>query len=196
MPYSPSPALQKWRTDRAAALNSLIAVHGRVVDGRRGRQYATEHLNQALFIALAGEFQGYCRDLHDIAVFAATDGLASSGDPRMVWARAALIRGRRLSTGNASSSALGNDFKFFGMDFWGSVKAMYPAKCSDWSKFLTTMNDTRNAIAHRDDTKLATVTEPLTLRTFKRWRSTLNSITSGTDKVVHAYLQDTIGKSW
>ncbi|AXK86680.1 hypothetical protein [Nocardia farcinica] len=196
MPYSPSPALQRWRTDRAAALGSLVAVHAKVVDGRRGRQYATERLNQALFIALASEFQGYCRDLHDIAVLAATDGLASSGDPRLVWARSALIRNRKLSTGNASPGALGNDFKFFGMDFWPSVQAMYPAKTSDWVKFLTKMNDTRNAIAHRDDTKLAAVTDPLTLRTFKRWRATLNSLASGIDRVVEAYLQDTIGKSW
>jgi hypothetical protein len=61
VPYSPSPALQKWRGDRSIALDSLVAAHGKVVGGRRGRQYATEHLNRALFIALAGEFQGYCR---------------------------------------------------------------------------------------------------------------------------------------
>jgi hypothetical protein len=196
VPYSPSPALQKWRIDRAVALDSLVAVHGKVVDGKPGRQYATEHLNQALFIALASEFQGYCRDLHDIAVFAATDGLAASGDPRMVWARAALIRNRKLSVGNANSAALGNDFKFFGMNFWDSIKTMHPSKRDAWREFLDTMIETRNAIVHRDDTKLAAIAEPLTLRTFKKWRATLNSVTSGIDKVVDAYLQNTIGKSW
>ncbi|NEW42500.1 hypothetical protein [Nocardia cyriacigeorgica] len=196
MPYKPSPALQKWRSDRANRLDELVAVHGKVVGGRRGRQYATEQLNHALFVALAGEFQGYCRELHDLGVFAFTDGLASPGDPRLVNARSAYIRPRKLSTGNASPTALSNDFKMFQMSFWPAIKAMYPAKSSPWNDFLANLNEARNAIAHRDETKLAAVTDPLTLATFKRWRSTLNGIASGIDKVVGAYLQDTLGKSW
>ncbi|WP_225732206.1 MULTISPECIES: hypothetical protein [unclassified Nocardia] len=194
--YMPSPALQTWRSDRSDRLSELVAAHGKVVGGRRGRQYATEQLNHALFVALAGEFQGYCRDLHDLGVFAFTDGLAPAGDPRLVNARSAYIRNRKLSTGNASPRALGCDFKMFQMAFWPEIRAVYPPKCSDWNDFLTKLNDTRNAIAHRDEPKLASLTGPLTLSTFRRWRSTLNVITSGIDRVVEAYLQNTIGKSW
>ncbi len=196
MSHKRSAALEKWRTDRAAALDSLVAVHEKVAVDRRGRRYATEQLNRALFVALAGEFQGHCRDLHDDMVLLYADGLGPATDPRVISARSAMIRGRRLSTGNANPSALGNDFKYFGMDFWSSMKAAYPGKNNDWNRLLERLNETRNAIAHRDDIKMATLQDPLTLATFKRWRSTLNTITVGIDKVVAAYLQETIGKSW
>jgi hypothetical protein len=62
-------------------LDSLEAVHERVTEKRRGRQYATEHLNLALFVRLAAEFQGFCRDLHEdavLAIVADLDGVAGA----------------------------------------------------------------------------------------------------------------------
>ncbi|MFF2087297.1 hypothetical protein ACFVVM_26285 [Nocardia sp. NPDC058176] len=174
MVYSPSPALIKWNTDRAAALDSMVAVHGKVVDGKVGRQYATGHLNRALFVVLASEFQGYCRDLHDEAAWVMTDGLEPLGDPRIPILRNALVRGRRLDGGNAQPAALGSDFSSIGMDFWPAVEAMYPTKRAQWRAFL----------------------ENMTLATFKKWRTTLKGFVAGMDKVVEAYLQDTAGKSW
>ncbi|MDO3649905.1 hypothetical protein [Nocardia mangyaensis] len=196
MVYRPSPALIKWNGDRAAALDSMVAVHGKVVDGKVGRQYATGHLNRALFVVLASEFQGYCRDLHDEAAWVMTDGLEPPGDPRIPILRAALVRGRKLDGGNAQPSSIGSDFSSIGMDFWPAVEAMYPTKRAQWRAFLENMNRTRNAIAHRDDNKLADTQEPITLATFKKWRVTLKGFVAGMDKVVEAYLQDTAGKSW
>ncbi len=187
-----SPALIRWNDERCAALDSLVAIHGKVVGGKRGRRYATRHLNRALFVALASEFQGYCRDLHDNAVFVMTDGFEPSSDLRLPILRNALVRGRKLDTGNAQPASLGSDFNVIGMDFWPAVERAYPTKKVRWQTFLTKLNDTRNAIVHRQDVKLAALDEPLTLATFRRWRSPLNGVVV----VVDAYLQDTAGKSW
>ncbi|MFJ2840016.1 hypothetical protein ACIO52_32040 [Nocardia sp. NPDC087230] len=196
MPPKPSPALQKWLSDRSDRLDELVAVHGKVVDGRRGRQYATQQLNHALFVALAGEFQGYCRDLHEDAAWVMTDGLEPLGDPRIPILRNALLRGRKLDGGNAQSGSIGNDFTSIGLDFWPAVQAMYPAKRDDWRVHIDKLNKARNGIAHRDETKLREIQEPLTLGTFKKWRVKLKAFVAGMDRVVEAYLQTTAGKSW
>jgi hypothetical protein len=39
-----SDALEKWKDERAEALNSLDAIHGKVTGRRRGRKYNTKHL--------------------------------------------------------------------------------------------------------------------------------------------------------
>lgn len=198
MAYKSSPALQTWRSDRAARLDELIAAHRTVRSAGRGRQYATQQLTNALFVALAAEFQGYCRDLHDVAIFASTDGLAPPGDPRLINARSAYVRSRRLSTGNANWSNLTNDFnKSFKMNLATALEATYTSQeVDDWKSVIEKLNDTRNAIAHSDGTKLANLADPLTLGTFRAWRPTLKAAVSGLDKVVEAYLQNTIGQSW
>jgi hypothetical protein len=62
---------------------------------------------------------------------------------------------------------------------------------------LERLNDVRNAVAHSDSAKLAAVKrlQPLTLATFRRWRSSLNTAASGFDKVVAAYLSYLTGKA-
>lgn len=198
VPYTCSPALLRWKTDRADALNTLVTVHSTVTGRRRGRQYGTEQLNYALFVSLASEFQGYCRDLHDDAIFAMTNAMAQAGDPSLEVVRTAMILSRKLDKGNAQPSSLGSDFKILGMTFWEDMAMRYPVQKPRWHGFLTDLNETRNAIAHRDTAKLviAKVKQPLTLATFKRWRATLNAVTAGIDNAVHAYLQRTVGSSW
>ncbi|MEU4599935.1 hypothetical protein [Nocardia sp. NPDC023988] len=196
MAYKSSPALQTWRSDRANRLDELVAAHRTVRNAGRGPQYATQQLTNQLFVALAAEFQGYCRDLHDLAILASTDGLAAPGDPRLVNARSAYVKSRRLSTGNASWSNLCNDFKAFQMILKDELEAMYPAEADDWKSVIEKLNDTRNAIAHSDQTKLVNPPDPLNLTTFRAWRSTLKATVPGLDRVVEAYLQNTIGQSW
>ena len=197
MAYKSSPALQTWRSDRADRLDELVAAHRTVRSAGRGRQYATQQLTNQLFVALAAEFQGYCRDLHDLAILASTDGLAPPGDPRLVNARSAYVRSRRLSTGNASWSNLTNDFnKAFQMNLGRELQAMYPAQANDWQSLIEKLNETRNAIAHSDQAKLTSLAVQLTLPTFRARRTTLKAAVSGLDRVVEAYLQNTIGQSW
>lgn len=78
-----SVALATWRTARSSRLDQLFAVHDRI-DPRSGpgRRVGTEQLNLALMVALAGEWQGFARDLHDEAVdFFVGEVAAAGSDP-------------------------------------------------------------------------------------------------------------------
>ena len=194
----PTDALLRWRSERCAALDSLEAVHARVTEKKPGRQYATEHLNLALFLRLAAEFQGFCRDLHTdvaLAIVADLDDFSGAEVHRKLLL-SSLRRGRKLDVGNASPGNIGNDFMYLGMTLWADIKNRCPTKGPRWNAVLEDLNNVRNAVAHSDETKLAIVRtqQPLTLRTFRTWRRALNDAATGFDTVVRSYLEDVTGK--
>jgi hypothetical protein len=202
-----SDALDKWATERVAALDSLESVHGKVTGRQRGRQRATEHLNRAMFVALSAEFQGFCRDLHEDAAIHIADSVSLNPSnakiapvvlDALVRERTSLKKSekeRRLDKGNADVSALATDFSVLGMDLWDDLEHAYPIKSKQWKKTVGDLNQVRNGVAHSDAAKLARAKAEygLTLRTFKRWRSSLNTATGAFDKVVGAYLLDLTG---
>lgn len=192
----PSPALERWQTERMDALGSLVDVHGKVTGNRRGRQRATEHLNLACFVSLDAEFQAFCRDLHDDAASEIASSLAPGNGPQIPVVLNALVRARKLDTGNAGPGTLGNDFAILGMTLWSDIYAHYPASGSKWNVVLQSLNTVRNGVAHSDAAKLeeARRVNPLTLATFKRWKSTVNVAASGIDTVVEAYLTQLTGR--
>ncbi len=198
VPRTHSAALARWRSPRCAALDSLEAVHATVTGRRQGRQYATEQLNLALFVSLAAEFQGYCRDLHDDAAIAFTARVGTDSDQWTEVVRNALVRSRKLDQGNANPSTLGGDFQTLGLNFWPSIHAAYPNRGKKWNESLTDLNSARNAIVHRNDSQLARVKaiQPLNLATFKKWRRSLDGAATGFDNIVGAYLKTTIGAGW
>lgn len=193
----PSLALERWKTERTDALDSLVAVHGRVTGNKRGRQRATEHLNLSFFVSLAAEFQGFYRDLHDDAAVRFADSLTPGNGPQIPVVLSSIVRARKLDSGNAGPGNLGNDFAILGMTFWQDVKAQYPTRGVHWNKVLTSLNSVRNAVAHSDQAELqaARREHPLTLATFRRWRGSLNSAATGFDKVVDAYLVTLTGNN-
>ncbi|WP_156525551.1 MULTISPECIES: hypothetical protein [unclassified Gordonia (in: high G+C Gram-positive bacteria)] len=193
-----SPAYSRWCSERCAALDSLEHVHSKMTGKRRGRQYATDQLNLALFVSLAAQFQGYCRDLHDDAAVQIALSLVPGSERQAPVVLNALVRSRKLDVGNASTGGIGNDFAVLGMPFWPNVKAAYPSKGPKWNATLDSLNVVRNAVAHSQADKLADVRreQPLSLATFKKWRSSLNGAASGFDSVVGAYLQNLTGTGW
>lgn len=195
---STSQALERWQSERCGALDSLEHVHGKTTEKRRGRQYATEHLNLALFVSLAAQFQGFCRDLHDDAATQIAASLAPGNDDQIPIVLNSFIRKRQLDFGNAHYKSLGDDFAILGMTFWQDVKSTYPSHGVRWHRTLDTLNGVRNAAVHSEPAKLARARadQPLTLRTFRRWRSSLNGAATGFDKVVGAYLLDLTGTGW
>ncbi|MDM4138575.1 MULTISPECIES: hypothetical protein [Mycobacterium] len=208
-----SDALDRWQVERAEALDSLDSIHGKITGRKRGRKYNTKHLNRALFVALAAEFQGFCRDLHeDAAIHIANSLQTVPGNAKAVpVVLDALVRertisstrgpskDRRLDKGNADFSALVTDFATLGILISDELKARYPRKSPKWVRTLEALNDARNGIAHSDAQKLASSDRDhgLTLATFRRWRSSLNGASVGMDRVVGAYLLDLTGtKPW
>lgn len=185
-----SRSLARWQGDRAARLEELIAAHVRIGGAGPGRRTETEQINWALILRLAGEFQGYCRDLHDEA---ASDFARRAGGSNLVLRQQLqlmLTRNRQLDRGNAQSSSLGSDFGALGMLFWASVET-----ADRWGvsrkRHLDRINQARNAIAHDlsgDLASLRTEGYPCTLRTVSRWRSALDGLAVTMDDVVADYL--------
>ena len=98
----PSVALVSWQTDRQQRIEELNAAH-RAVGGRGpGRRWRTRQLNWAMTLRLAAEFQGFARDLHDLAVdhFATT---ASGGNTQLAGVlRERLTTNRQLDRQRAT----------------------------------------------------------------------------------------------
>jgi hypothetical protein len=165
------------------AFRGLEHVHGTMTGKRRGRQYATDQLNLALFVSLAAQFQGFCRDLQDDAAIQIARSLAPGNDQQIPVVLNALVRARKLDVGNVSTGGIGNDFANLGMTFWPDVRSAYPAKGPKWNNTIDDLNDVRNAVAHSDGAKLAEVRhkQPLSLATFRNWRSSLHTASSGFD---------------
>lgn len=157
----------------------------------------TEHLTLALFVRLAAEFQGFCRDLHDDAAIRIVGGLPEGFASRVPVVLAVLVKGRKLDRGNAAPGNIGADFGNLGMSLWPSVYARYPVQGLRWKVVLDRLNQVRNAVVHSDSAKLAEAkrAQPLTLTTFRRWRGSLNAAAAGLDRVVGAYLEDLTGRA-
>jgi hypothetical protein len=82
---------------------------------------ADRGLNDALILRLAAEFQGFARDLHDLAC----DHLASWAAPTSAAVesviRNRLREGRDLDRGNAHPGVVGKDFERFGFELWPAL---------------------------------------------------------------------------
>ncbi|WOC12585.1 hypothetical protein [Gordonia sp. MP11Mi] len=195
----PSDALDDWTNTRLSALSSLDTIHGQVTKNRPGRQWNTRHYNLGLFTALASQFQGYCRDLHDEAAVRVVDSLAANGvGPQIPIILTALTSNRKLDRGNANPGNLGDDFGKLGIQLWPELKQRYPTKAPKWQKTLTNLNELRNGIAHSDIAKIDKVEHdhPLTLKTWRTWKSSVNTAATSMDAVLEAYLVALTGTGW
>lgn len=143
-----SQALTKWRSTRSQQLDELLSAHANTCGTGPGRRYATEQLNFAYLVAVAAQFQGFCRDLHSesVSVFAAV------APPIATILHLTLTKNRRLDSGNANEATIAEDFGRIGMeDFWDLVGAQGGAALTKARrKRLEQMNMWRNAIAHNN----------------------------------------------
>lgn len=182
-----SKALSSWRSDRAHRLDELLLAHRLVGGPVRGRRWRTAALNEALVLRLAAEFQGFARDLHDLACdqFASWATAVSPAVESVIRNR--LREGRDLDRGNAAGS-IGKDFGRFGFDVWPALASRDPASARH-NRSLERLNTARNALAHDDAAALAALRKqgfPLVLRTYHRWRRDLNALAGNLDvEVAH-----------
>jgi len=193
----PSIALISWQGPRSERLDELLLAHATIGGAGPGRRWRTTQLNWALMLRLAGEFQGYCRELHDAAVEAfirrAAPGNRALRDVLRLW----LVGNRQLDRGNAQPKSLGADFGRFGLTFWTTMVSLEPLT-SVRQGHLERLNKARNAIAHdlaADLAKLAADGYPMTLRTFRRWRRALDGLASTMDQVVGTHLGALFGRA-
>ncbi|MEX1008549.1 MAG: hypothetical protein WD271_11970 [Acidimicrobiia bacterium] len=186
----PSTALTRYETDRRQRLDELLAAHRLVGGTGRGRRWRTQQLNNSLVLRLAAEFQGFARDLHDLAGDTFASWAAGGNTKLETVLRARLSEARQLDRGNAHPGSLGSDFGRFGFELWPALAARDPRTASQ-QESLELLNEARNAIAHDDEARLAALEaqgNPITLRTFRAWQRDLDGLASTLDAEVAAHL--------
>jgi hypothetical protein len=191
----PSPALATWNGPRADRIDELLGAHRQVGGSGPGRRTNTRQLNWSLVLRLAGEFQGYSRDLHDLAVDHFVGTLAPHNPALASALGTNLTANRQLDRGNAQPGSLGNDFGRLGFQMWPALVAA-DRRAATWRDDLEALNKARNAIAHAEDQKLAALAGagyPMWLRTVKRWRGSLNGLTQCMDAMVASSLSQILG---
>ena len=183
-----SKAKAVWDTECTGRLDQLERIHADARGTRRGRRWETEQLNRSLFVALVGQFQVYCRELHDEAI---SEYLAQA-NPRQVDALRRLLRRRRdLDTRNPRRESLGNDFGRMGLKLIPALQNRYGRAGQDLAR-LELLVDFRNAVVHGNESEVHSLTRkrPIaaTLRSYHLFRSTCDRLVRRLDAVVAAEL--------
>lgn len=191
-----SGALTDWSGVRVPRLNELYDAHASVEGTGPGRRWRTTQLNRMLVMALAAEFQGFVRDLHDEGTEILLDRIGTvTGEERAKalsrTIKPLLLAGRRIDKGNPDPSAIGEDFGRFGLNWWTAMTE-HDERTPGRQAHLRLLIVARNGIAHADDTKLDILREqgyPITLRTVRRWQRSIGALATTMDGTLRQHLQ-------
>jgi hypothetical protein len=199
-------ALRTWLGTRSHQLDELDLAHRAVGGSGPGRRYATRQLNHAYAIAVASQFQGFCRDLHSESASVVADAIGSAGTCDSMNSsviaeitRTALTQSRHLDRGNASPRSIGADFKSFDLDIWDIAKRFH-ARTEIRLLRLKQLNVWRNAIAHQDfgftrhQMELLAGVTSLTLDRVRAFRSSCNQLAATFDEVLARHLRLIVGR--
>lgn len=152
-----------------------------------------------MILRLAGEFQGYTRDLHDLAGEEFVRRLGSGTPQADGIITTVLSSGRKLDMGNAQPSSLGSDFARLGVQLWLELGQLNPTKAPGWNSDLAALNKARNAIAHDDTSKMdelkAAGYNLNNITTFKAFRKCLNELAPALDSVMAQHLASVYGST-
>lgn len=177
------------------SLKNLETIHSRITGGTPGRKWITEEVNHAAIVRVAGEFQGFCRDLYVEGASAVASSLPDPGMSNLLSIQ--MNTGLRLHRVNAQPASLAEDFGRFGFKFWDEIEAVWPTRGPVLKGRLELLNTARNAIAHQDAVKLAQVRAQtsLVMADAKRWRSNMDELSRVMDNVVGAQIATLIGRA-
>lgn len=149
-----SRALDAWDTARLGRIDQLYDAHSRIEGGdARGRRWRTGQVNRLLVLALVAEFQGYCRDVHDLTVEEFVHRTSFLGSDLVEILRSLLSEDRKLDRGNPGIGELAKDFGRFGINWWSAL-ASKNVRTAARQDHLERMMKARNGIAHADDLKI------------------------------------------
>jgi hypothetical protein len=184
-----------WQRRRTDALDELETAHTAVGGTGPGRRYATAQLNRASVIAVASQFQGFCRDLHTEV----SDFVASQVTPPALQTVVfgALTQGRRLDRGNANLESISADFGRFGIEIWDAVRTRHRRNVGRRTR-LEQLNIWRNAIAHDDLTfsqqqeQIIGGTKPI-LKFVRVWRNACGRLAVELDDTIADHLLTMVG---
>jgi hypothetical protein len=185
-----SRALAEWQGRRASELDELLAAHRAVGGTAPGRRYTTAQLNRAYALAVAAQFQGFCRDLHTEAI----DELVAVAQPTPLAAQLGVLMSsrRQLDRGNASPAALEQDFGLLGLPLWSRLEAR-DRRTTIRRARLEELNRWRNAIAHEDFGQLP-AGAVLHLAAVKGFRRSCDALAASLDREVAAHVAGIVGR--
>jgi hypothetical protein len=146
-------------------------------------------------LRLAGEFQAYCRDLHDQSVDYFVSVVAAGNVPLESVLRVQLTANRHLDKGNPTPGNLGLDFSKIGLQLWPAIYVGFPKGLS-WNKELDRIVYIRNAIAHVDEIKLAALKADgysINLTQMNKSVKMIDALVAAMDDVVADYLNQLLG---
>lgn len=157
---------------------------------------ASKPLAHAYIIGMLSEFQGYVRDLHDLAVerVVSASGAASKFAPILIDGMTA---GRGIDRGNATTATVKSDFARIGLS------PLNPAlHNSRWPKGDSTEFDLlvrlRNALGHGNETELRALLTGGAVKDTVSWARArlplLNRYVRALDKLVWDHLVRATGK--
>lgn len=194
--YRRSPALVEWFGSRRAKIDELLGAHatvGSVGPGSgpgRPPKAGTEQLNEALVLRVTTEFQGFVRDLLDLATIKIVrgSGCESAYQAQII---AAMTRNRMIDRGNPRLDAIEADLNRLGLQrVRQQLGAKNPSHAADVAR-LQQLVELRNALAHDDQDKLRSLSRAGT-RATKQYvtvtRACLGRWAAALDKVVWDYL--------
>lgn len=193
--YQRSLALDGWQGSRRQSLEVLELANrhvGRIAGPGRPSDIGRP-LAHAYVLQLVGDFQGFARQLHDLAAQAL---IASSGADGRHHAELvlAVTRGRALDRGNADLRALQQDFRRLGID---SLRQRLSTVDNRWQAdriALEQLTELRNAIAHGHTGQIAELRRR-GIRDTRSWarsrRPHLARIAAALDRVVWDHLHET-----
>ena len=154
MPYAPSVPLLTWLGRRRDAIKAVAAAHAAIgeVAGPGRPLEAGRPVGNMYVIRVVAEFQGFVRDVYDLAA-ERTVALAAP-DPRYVpLLIEAMTSGRRIDQANADLRGMTQDFRRLGIT---GLAAGIGARNSWWSRqtgrsdqaYYQDLIELRNALAH------------------------------------------------
>lgn len=200
MSYSQSEALQRWLGPRAEVLEVIRSAHADAgqLSGPGLALGVSRPLAHAYVLVLVAEFQGFARDLHDLAVERVVTGAGAS--PQLVLLMVeGMTSGRQLDRGNATLSAIKEDFGRLGLSPLdpGRLNARWAS--GDKAR-LDQLLRLRNALAHGNQRDVSALRNHGVLDTVA-WASggtqVLNRLARSLDRLVWDHLVTVLGsKPW
>ena len=202
MPYRRSAPLNRWRDDRAKTIATIAAGHASVggVTSRLGRPLdVSKPLAHGYIIVMLREFQGFVRDLHDLAAerLVAASGAGPNYEPLLIEG---LTKDRAIDRGNATEKSIKQDYARLGV---GPLDvSLYNTR---WTKpggtdagTFHALIEIRNALGHGNETQLDRLIRSGRARDSVSWARSrlpvLNRYASALDHIVWDYLAKTTGR--
>ncbi len=196
----PSKALQHWKAESQAELDEFVKAHAAVGGQGRGRRHFTRQLNHGYLVAIAAQFQRFCRALPTEAAQRLA-GAVPQADLNRALIRL-LIENRKLDTGNAHDGSLGPDFDRLGLSFLAEVNAADLDNAVRRRK-LEQLNVWRNAIVHQNfvlkphQEAMVKGTNPDHFSQVRLFRRNCDELAGQFDGVVRAYVSRVVaGPPW